>query len=135
MQTEEAPDLGTLKTEIQAMEDAYAAGQNAKDVNAIMPYYSNDAVSFTNNDVAAIGAEAIAKRIQADLDLNTTKKTSTFKVQDIFVDGNLLVETGSSETKDSTGTVISTGKYMSLFEKRDGKYVCIRDIYNEDKKE
>ena len=28
-----------------------------------------------------------------------------------------------------------TSKYMSLFEKRDGKYICIRDIYNNDKKE
>ena len=32
------------------------------------------------------------------------------------------------------GTV-TTGKYVSVFEKRDGKYICIRDIYNSDQKE
>jgi len=28
--------------------------------------------------------------------------------------------------------VAASGIYMSIFEKRDGKYVCIRDIWNSD---
>jgi len=32
------------------------------------------------------------------------------------------------------GNVMKTGKYISLFEKLNGKYVCIRDNYNEDQK-
>lgn len=53
---------------------------------------------------------------------------------DVFAAGDLVVETGKCTFKDASGAVIRTGKYLSLFEKRDGKYVCIRDIYNDDKK-
>ena len=31
---------------------------------------------------------------------------------------------------DSTGTVLQTGHYVSFFVKRDGKYVCARDMAN-----
>ena len=34
--------------------------------------------------------------------------------------------------KDPSGELVSQGKYMSLFEKRNGKYVCVRDIWNSD---
>ncbi len=40
--------------------------------------------------------------------------------------------TRNGYTKDASGKVIRTGKYMAIWEKRDGKYICIRDIYNDD---
>ena len=43
-------------------------------------------------------------------------------------DGNQAVELGSYKVVDSTGTAKSSGNYMALFEKRDGKYICIRDM-------
>ena len=39
-----------------------------------------------------------------------------------------VVEIGSYTVVDSANTPINTGNYMSLFEKRDGKYVCLRDM-------
>lgn len=129
-----APDLGQIRTEIQAMENAYAVAQNAKDVTAIMAYYASDAVSLPNEKPIASGAEAIMNYLKEDLMADSTGNTSTFEVMDIFADGRYVVETGKSTVKDSTGAVVSTGKYMSLFEKREGKYVCIRDIFNTDAK-
>jgi len=35
---------------------------------------------------------------------------------------------------DAAGKVTATGKYMAVWEKRDGKWLCIRDIGNEDAK-
>jgi len=53
----------------------------------------------------------------------------------VYAAGDLVVETGKGTIKDLTGTVVMTSKYMSLFENRNGKYLCIRDCYNNDKKE
>lgn len=49
-------------------------------------------------------------------------------------DGNQVVELGSYNATDSTNTKSYTGNYMALFEMRDGKYVCTRDISTSDKK-
>lgn len=129
-----ATDLSQVRTEIQAMENAYALAQNAGDVAAIMAYYASDAVSLPNEKPIASGTEAIMNYLKEDLEADSTSNTSTFEVMDIFADGRYVVETGKSTVKDSNGAVVSTGKYMSLFEKRDGKYVCIRDIFNTDAK-
>jgi len=128
------PDLAAIRTEIQALEDAYAAGLKAKDANAVIAYYADDAVSMVNNAPAASGRDALLKMAQDDIARDTTNTTVTFEVVDIFAGGDLVVETGKATYKDPDGNVTKTGKYMSLFEKRDGKYVCIRDIYNDDKK-
>ena len=56
-----------------------------------------------------------------------------FESNKVFSEGNLVVETGKSTITSADGKVL-TGKYMILFEKRDGKYVCLREIYNNDQK-
>jgi hypothetical protein len=48
----------------------------------------------------------------------------------VFVsgDGIQVVEIGYYKVVDSANTEINTGNYMSLFEKRNGKYYCVRDM-------
>ncbi|HAH23705.1 MAG TPA: DUF4440 domain-containing protein [Prolixibacteraceae bacterium] len=128
------PDLGKIRNEIQAMENAYAAGMDAKDANAVVAYYADDAISMVNNEPIAVGKDALLKMVQKDIADDTLNTKVSFEVVDIFASGDLAVETGKATFKDSQGNIIRTGKYMSVFEKRDGKYVCIRDIYNNDKK-
>lgn len=128
------PDLAAIRTEIQALEDAYAAGLKAKDANAVIAYYADDAISMANNAPIAVGHEALLKMTQDEIASDSTNTTVSFEVVDIFAAGDLVIETGKATNKDADGNVVKTGKYMSLFEKRNGKYVCIRDIYNEDKK-
>ncbi len=128
------PDLAKIRTEIQALENGYADGLNAKVANAVAIYYSDDAVSMDNNAPAASGKDAILKMIQQEIASDTTKNVVSFETIDIFAAGDLVVETGKATYKDSDGNVVKSGKYMSLFEKRDGKYLCIRDIYNDDQK-
>jgi uncharacterized protein (TIGR02246 family) len=127
--------LDKIRTEIQAMENAYADGYNAKDANAIAVYYADDAISMVNNEPIAAGKDALLKMAQKDIANDTLNAKVSFEVIDIFAEGDLAVETGKATFKDQQGNIIRTGKYMSLFEKHDGKYVCIRDIYNNDKKE
>lgn len=128
------PDLGKIRNEIQAMENAYAAGMDAKDANAVVAYYADDAISMVDNEPIAVGKDALLKMVQKDIADDTINAKVSFEVVDIFASGDLAVETGKAIFKDPQGTIIRTGKYMALYEKRDGKYVCIRDIYNNDKK-
>lgn len=140
--TEEKDGTGTnatktdhqkLKAEIQELETAYAKAQNAGDINTVASFYASDAVTMPNNLPMMSGTEAIKK----DLEESYAKRKGTtvsYDVLDAFGCENYVTEVGKSTRKDSMGNVIYTGKYMAIWEKRDGKWICIRDIGNDDKK-
>lgn len=130
-----ALDMEAIKTEIQAMEDAFAASINAKNLDGQTAYYADDAQSLSPNKPTLVGKEAILANAKAQMEKDSTSNnTVSFEITDIYAEGDLLVEVGKSITTKADGSK-ETGKYISIFEKRDGKYVCIRDIYNDDQKE
>ena len=120
-------DKEQIKKEIQAKEDSFAELYNTGQVKDI-GYYADDASSFFQNRPPLIGKEAIVDYLRSAI-TSTTNKIS-FTTKDVFVsnDGNQVVEIGYYKVIDSTNTPVNTGNYMSLFEKRDGKYVCVRDM-------
>ena len=124
----EALDMGKITAEIQAMEDAYAAGEKAKDADAVAAYYSKDAISYSANKQPLVGQAAIRAKIADSIAKDTTGSHSVYKIVDLFAEGNTVVEIGSWTEIDSTGNEVENGNYMSVFEKRDGKYVCVRDM-------
>ncbi len=126
-----AIDMAQLKSEIQAMEDAYGKAQMAKDAEGVAAYYADDAVSLADGEPSRVGKAAILEGIKADMAKDSSSATVVFEIQDLWADGNLAVEVGKSTVTDSAG-VVRTGKYVSIFEKRNGKYICIRDIWNDD---
>jgi uncharacterized protein (TIGR02246 family) len=132
---ETKPDMSAIKAEIQAIETAFAAADNARDINAILAFYSDDAVTMGPGEPMSVGKAAIQKSIEAGFAKSAAGSTVAYDVLEVFGDGNTVTEVGKSTRKDATGKVTYTGKYMAIWEKRDGKYVCIRDIGNSDSKE
>lgn len=132
--TEEAPkmDMGKVKAEIQALENAWSTAQNAKDINALMAMYADDAVSMPEGAPTLRGKAAIQARQEAEFAKAKEGHTTAYEVQEIFGDENVVTEIGTSATKDATGAVVSTGKYVAIWQKTDGKYICIRELYNSD---
>ncbi len=128
------PDMAQIKSEIQAAETAWSTALNARDMNALMAMYADDAVSMANNAPIQAGKAAIQKAQEEDFKTMPAGMTFTFETMDVFGDGNVVTETGKTTYKDAAGKVTGTGKYMAVWEKRDGKYLCIREIYNNDKK-
>jgi ketosteroid isomerase-like protein len=122
-----AVDKEQIKKEIQDKENAFAALYNAGEIKDI-GYYADDATSFYQNRVPLVGKAAIVEFLKSDLTANSNKITFTTKEVFVSNDGVQVVEIGSFQVVDSTNTAINTGNYMSLFEKRDGKYVCLRDM-------
>jgi len=126
--TEATVDMDKLKTEIQAMEDAFAAGEKAKDVDAVAAYYADDAISYNRNEPPSVGMAAIKEKINKGFAKDTAGNYNVYKVVDLFAEGNTATEIGSWTQMNAAGEKMENGYYMSYFQKKDGKYKCVRDM-------
>ncbi len=120
-------DKEQIKKEIQAKEDSFAALYNRGELRDI-GYYAGDAVSYFQNRPPLVGKSSIVSFLKDDIYSSTD--SISFKTNEVFVsnDGNLVVEIGAFTVVDSLKNPFNTGNYMSVFEKRNGKYVVIRDM-------
>ncbi|HYK44130.1 MAG TPA: DUF4440 domain-containing protein [Parafilimonas sp.] len=120
-------DKDQIKKEIQAKEDEFASLYNNAEMKNI-GYYADDATVFYQNKEPLVGKPAIVEFLKSDLTGNTNK--ISFKTNEVFPsnDGNQVVEVGYYKVVDSANNPINTGNYMILFEKRDGKYVSVREM-------
>ena len=128
------PDLEKIKGEIQALENSWAEADNARDTNAVAALYADDAVSMANNKPMLVGKAAIHQDIATSLANKAKGATIAYDVIDVFGDENTVTEVGKTTVKDASGKITYTGKYMAIWEKRNGKYICVRDISNDDVK-
>lgn len=126
-------DKEQIKKEIQAKEDEFAAAYNTGDTSSI-GYFAEDATTFAQNRTPLVGRKAIVEYLLASLDSNTKSNKISFITREVFPsnDGNQVVEIGYYKVVDSANTAVNTGNYMVLFEKRNGKYVSLRDMSTSD---
>ena len=124
-----AVDKEKIKAEIVSMETVMANMYNIRSA-ASEEYYYDNATSFSQNKPPLVGKFAIDKSIKDDLASFPEGDVISFSVNEIFPssDGDQVVEIGSYKVVDGKGAVKFTGNYMSLFERKDGKYVCVRDM-------
>ncbi len=123
-----------IKEEIIALEKNWDNYYNAGDVESFIGLYADDAVRLPNNQTVISGKEAIKKEMQ----LEQTKKNKgliiTSETTDVFGDENTVTEIGRTIRKDASGKVKSTGKYVSIWKKVDGKFIVVREMWNDDSK-
>ena len=120
-------DKEQIKKDIQARENQFAEIYNSGEIKKI-GYYADDAVTFYQNMTPLRSKE---ERIEFfEMDVSTNSNKISFTTIEVFPskDGVQVLEIGYYTVVDSTNTAINTGNYMSLFEKRDGQYVCLRDM-------
>ena len=128
---ETVADNDQIKAEIQAIEDNFAMTFNNRNADSLT-YYAEDAISYFSGLEPLVGIETIHRHIENEiLDLPEGAKIY-FETKEIYVtdDGNHVAEIGAHKLVDSTGVILQKGHYMSFFAKRDGKYVCTRDMAN-----
>jgi ketosteroid isomerase-like protein len=123
-------DKDQVKTEIQAIEDHFAWAYNNRNLDSLT-YYADDAVSYFAGEMPIVGKAAIHNHIANELkDFPQGAKVS-FETIEVYVtgDGNNAAEIGEFKV-DAAGKLLSHGHYFSFFVKRNGKFVCTRDMTN-----
>lgn len=123
------PDLAKIRAEIQSLETEFGNATTHHDLDALLEFYADDAISLANDAPILVGKSAIGDYYKKDI--MGDGKIHAYQTIDVFAEGNMVLETGKSTATDAAGKV-STGKYMALYEKRNGQYVCIREMYNND---
>ncbi|TDE06126.1 YybH family protein [Flavobacterium hiemivividum] len=126
-------DKEAIKTEIQAMENAFADAYNNRSTDGIN-YYAEDAISYSNGKMPLEGKKLIHEHMNSELLTFPQDAKISFETKEIHPsnDGNMVVEIGGYKVTDASNKKINSGNFISLFEKKDGKYVCIRDMGNSD---
>lgn len=128
------PDLAKIKSEIQAVENAWADAQTKKDINTLMALYADGAMSMQDGGPTLVGKADIQKQQEADFAGARKYASIAFETLEVYAEGDYVTEVGITKYLDASGKTTGTGKYMVVFVKKDGKYLCLREIYNRDSK-
>lgn len=128
-------DKEQIKMEIQAIENTFAEHYNSRNTDSIT-YYADDAKSFFIGREPISGKDAILEYLTNDIKGISNGIKFSFTTNEVFVssDGQMVTELGAFTLTDSTNTKVDSGNYISLFEKRNGKFVCVRDMATPDTK-
>lgn len=129
-----AQDTAADEAAIRASAPAWAANFNAGDADALAAMYWHDAVLQPPGAPAAKGSAAIREFFVGDV-AATKAAGLTINIPaagDVHVTGDLAYEAGHYSVTDASGATVDTGKYIGVFQKRDGKWLYIRDTWNSD---
>ena len=127
-------DMVKIKAEIIALEGKWNSYNNARDLNRLLELYADDAVQLRNNQTMLIGKAAIRKNDEISFINRAKGQMEIGQTVDVIGDENLVTEIGKATQTDSTGKVMSIGKYMVVWKKINGKYLIIREMWNDDVK-
>ena len=128
-------DTSADKAALRGMLVEFDTAYNSGDADKIADMYWEDAVLMPPGEPASTGRVAI----RASMDDGITAAKAAGMTVDIAeanileVSGNLAFDSGSYAVKDAAGAVIDTGNYIGVYQKREGKWGYIRDIWNSDK--
>lgn len=122
-------DKEKVKAEIQAIENDFAAIYTHRNIDSLR-YYADSAVSYFVGQEPIVGKAAIHQFIEnelIDFPVGGKMQNETLEIY-VTEDGNNVAEVGAYKVMDSTGAILQNGHFFSFFVKKDGRYVCTRDM-------
>jgi uncharacterized protein (TIGR02246 family) len=132
---QKAVDTTADRNDIQAINKAWGENYNAGNAGAIADLYAEDALLMPPGAVTANGRDAIRGFLAGD---TAAAKAAglTYNVSSdadaIHISGDMAWQNGSYTVSDASGATVDTGKYLSVFQKKDGKWHLYRDTWNSD---
>lgn len=129
-----AGDTAAAEAMIRASAPAWAAKYNAADAKGLAAMYWEDSLLMPPGHAAVPGGAALHEYFatetkgfkEAGLTMNIPEAGA------IDVAGDLAYEAGVYTVTDASGATIDEGKYIGVFQKRDGQWRYIRDTWNSD---
>jgi uncharacterized protein (TIGR02246 family) len=119
---------------VRAVNVAWYRAYNAGDGAAVAALYTDDAVLSAPGAPPARGAAAIR-----DFYLKDAAQFAASNLveaddpgSDIGISGNTAWQWMTYKIRDKSGTTMDTGKSLTVFEKRNGKWMIVRDTWNSD---
>lgn len=129
--TDSGPDHAAVSIGTNAWMKAYNSG----DAEGVVALYAKDAVVMPPHAPAVSGHAAIRSFIVADI---AGAKAAGIKlvngpVGDARVCGDMAWHRGTYTVTDKSGATLDSGSYMEAWQKSDGKWLIVRDIWNSDR--
>ena len=124
---------GADETAIRAQTTNWAKAYNGGDAKAVAALYADDAILQPPGAPSAKGRAAILDYFTKDI-AGTKAAGAVFNVNaktDVGVSGNTGWESGTY-TATIKGAVVESGKFLSVSQKKNGKWLYIRDTWNAD---
>ena len=111
----------------------WMAAYNAGDVDRIVALYVEDAVVMPPDAPPATGHAAIREFLTKDIASSKAAGITLAEVASVAgASGDLGWHSGTFAVVDGAGKTVGTGKYSEVWQKQHGKWLIIRDIWNND---
>ncbi len=127
-------DAAADEQAIRAVNTAWFEAYNAGNVDGVVTSYADEAVVNAPGVAPASGAAAVravfAKDVPGMAAAGLTQVPGSNP--QIVVSGDLGYEWNTYTVTDKSGKTVDTGKYVSVFARRGGKWVIVNDIWNSD---
>ena len=129
-----AADSAADEAALRAADSAWFTAVNAGDVDGVTALYADDAVVNVPGAPPARGTAAIRGVLAKDIE-NASKggvKLVPGPNVEVGVSGDLGWIWNTFTVTDKAGAIVDAGKYLTLAERKDGKWRIVRDIWNSD---
>ncbi len=124
-----AADEAAIRAGTGLWTDAYNAGE----IDEIVAFYTDDAVVMPSNVLPLKGRAAIKDFLTKDIAAaKAAGLTAKDGAGDVGISGDLAWHAGTSSVVDAAGRTVETGKYIEVWSRVNGKWLMIRDIWNDD---
>jgi ketosteroid isomerase-like protein len=119
---------------IRAGTKSWVESFNAGNAGAAVALYSEDAVLMPPGAPMARGTAAIKEAIAKEI-AGAKKGGVTFALgtgDEVSVSGDMAWHAGAYFVMDKSGKPVEAGKYLEAWERKNGKWRIVRDIWNSD---
>ena len=129
-----APDTATDAGAIRAVNVAWNKAYNVGDVAGVTALYAEDAVLMAPGAPPARGKASISEYYSKDVAAFAAAGLTVADgpTSDVAQSGDLGWESGTFTSTDKSGANIETGKFLTVLQRKDGKWMIIRDTWNSD---
>ena len=125
-----ADDAGRIRAGTKLWVESFNAGN----AGAAVALYSEDAVLMPPGAPMAHGTAAIKEAIAKEI-AGAKKGGVAFALgtlDDVSVSGDMAWHSGAYFVLDKSGKPVEAGKYLEAWERKNGKWRIVRDIWNSD---
>jgi uncharacterized protein (TIGR02246 family) len=129
-----APNMAADETAARAVNIAWYKAYNAGDGAAVAALYAEDAVLNAPGAPAARGMASIREYYLNGAAASAAAGLALVDdpTSDVGVSGDLAWQSGTFKITDKSGAAVDAGKYITVFQRKDGKWMIIRDTWNSD---